>query len=764
MKFAVNNHLLKHVSGFIMFLPLRDNRLLSMVMLLVAMCWPVSAYARVSAQASLNYTNYDSKNNSGQHLSANSFTQDYSLLYQHAGSIYDSRIGKYDVSLGYNWTALDTSISSNQGSEDIKVNRGHILFNGDLLLDPKEIPFRLTAFSRDLTRNSLTTIDTPLISKMLAQNGSLLGTPNLASGINDGIHIDSGATLVAGVKNGMTNGYNEILRHFPMLMIDYRDQINRDLKATTPVDNRMSRLAFVSLNKKDNWFHYRYLTYDDYIDPSNNYKERQIQIGTIDHTQSRRWIDFSNWLRVSTDLQLSKKISTSLGQNYEEIDLNLFAYAQRKNWEARSFNNFNRYREENGKLTYRTTVPLYVSGVFNPEVSWSTRASYRENHDNTGARLESMFAGYRIDAFKRSNFVVSQHFDVESTKSENSDMLVLSGGVESTSSPGFSRQWSLGAGYSIKNTFNKNVSSNTNFFENKLSLSAAYTPSNQVRIVLRQENDITSGNNSSFYSAVRDSNTSIPQYVSPRSVTVENIGSSSYRSLSALAVAWNPLPRLNLGVNLSEDYFSSEKAGASNIVTASASVTYSRENMKLSDAVTYSNGNYLLELDTTMFSNVASLEYTFNRNIESKLAASYYRWTDNRQNSTSYELEQHLNYSYYSQSGAARKLLELNELLAYSSSRVNNTLLTENNLASGSSPSKASLTLGLKYYPLRQLVLAGGTRYQYENRIKNYSLMWYASVGTNFRLFQATLDYYQGKRQYDGLIEKKITANVKKSF
>lgn len=744
---------------------LRHNWSISTALLLLAaLLWPSSAVARLSAQASLNYTNYDVRNNYGRHLSAHSFTQDYSLLYEHAGNIYDARIGKYNVSLGYNWSALDTSIRSDQGYENIQANRGHILFNGELLLDPKEIPFRFTAFSRDLTKNALTTIDTPLISNMVSLDGTLLGTPNLVTGINDGIHIDSGATLVAGVKNGMTNGYNEIFRHFPMIMVDYRDQINRDLRATTPVDNRMTRLAFVSLNKKDNWFHYRYLTYDDYIDSSNNYKERQIQIGTIDHTQARRWIDFSNWLQISTDLQLTRKMSGSLAQNYEEVDINLFAHAQRRNWEARSYNNFNRYREENGKLTYRTTIPLYVSGVLNPEVSWSTRASYRENHDNAGAHLEGLLAGYRVDAFKRSRFTVSQNLDVESTVSENSDMLVLSGGLETTSSAGFSRQWSLGAAYNVKNAINKNTSNSTNFIEHKLSLHAGYTPSNQVRITLRQENDFTRGNNSTFYSSVRDSGTSIPQYVSPRSVPVENIGASSYRSLSSLSVAWNPLPRLNLGFSASEDYFSSENVGSSNIANVSALINYSRDNMKFNDVVTYTEGNYQLELNTKTFSNVASLEYTFNRNLDSKLAASYYRWTENRQRSSSYVVEQYLNYNYYSYAGMARKTLELNETFTYSYSPVDNVSFAANAGAYNSRPSKASLTLGFKYYPLRQLVLTGGSRYQYDNKIKNYSLLWYASVGTNFRLFQASLDYYQGKRQSDGLIEKKLTANVKKSF
>ena len=744
---------------------LRHNWPISAALLLVvALLWPSSAVARLSAQAALNYTNYDVRNNSGRHLSAQSFTHDYSLLYEHAGNIYNSRIGKYNVSLGYNWSALDTSVKSDKGTESLQTNRGHILFSGELLLDPKEIPFRLTAYSRDMTQNTLITSDTPLIAGMTSQNGTLLGSPYLASGINDGIHINSGATLVAGVKNGMTNGYNEILRHLPMIMLDYSDQLNRDLRSQTPVDNRLTRLAFVSLNKKDNWFHYRYTTYDDYIDSYNNYKESQIQIGTVDHTLARRWIDFSNWLRVSTDLQLSRKTSLSMGQNYEEVDVNVFAHAQRRYWEARSFNNFNRYREENGKLTNRTTIPLYVSGVLNPEVSWSTRASYRETHDNTGAYLESMLAGYRVDAFKRSLFTLNQNLDVESTVSENSKMLVLSGGLETTSTPSFSRKLTLGAAYKIKNSNNRYSSSSTNFLEQKLSLDAGYTPSNQLRITLRQENEFTTGNNSIFNSNVRDSNTSIPQYVSPRSVGADSIGASSYRSLSSLVVTWNPLPRLNLGLNLIEDIFSSANTGSNNITTVSGTVSYSRDNLKFNDVITYARGNYQMDLNTTMFSNVASLEYAFNRNLDSKLAASYYRWTDANQISNSYDAEQHLNYRYFSNSGMSRRLFELNEVFTYSYSPVVNASPNANSSVTNNRTNRASLTLGFKYYPLRQLVLAGGSRYQYDDKIKNYSLMWYASIGTNFRLFNASLDYFQGKRQSDGLIEKKFTANVKKSF
>lgn len=750
--------------------------------LLVVIMWSTAAHALLSGEAALRYDNYDARDNSGRHISGNSFTQDYSVLYSHNGNVYNSRIGKYNVSLGYNWSALDTTIKSTQGTEDMNSSRGHIFYRGEILIDPKELPLKFSAYSRDLTRNSFTTTDTPLITDMFSRNGVLFGSPNLASGINDGVHIASGATLVAGVKNGMTNGYNEILRHFPMIMIDYSDQLNKDLRSQTPVDNRLSRLAFVSLNKKDNWFHYRYVTYNDYINSENNYRESQYQIGTVDHNLARRWIDFTNWLQVSTDLQLTKRMNNNMALNYEETDLNLFAQARRSKWEARSYGNFNRYREDNGKLTYRTTVPLNVFGILNPEVSWSTRVSYREAHDNAGAHLEGMLAGYRVDAFKRSLFTLTQYFDVESSVSEHSELLVLSGGLETTSSTRFSRKMSLGASYNIKSSSSKEAINNSNFIEQRLSLRSSYNPTNQLRINFLQTNEFTSGNKRDFSSNVRDINTIIPQYASPRSVTNENLGASSYRSVTTLSAAWNPLPRLNLGLSLSEDIFTSEKVKSSNITNISLSADYEQSRIKLNNVLTYSDGSSQVDMKSTSLSNTTSIQYKHNRNLDSKLLFLYSRISDDTTASSSYEVEQRLDYSHYSYTGLSRKLFEINEMLTYSyspnlvsaiysTSNGYNNIISTNSITSNNSiassarnNSRASLSLGFKYYPLRQLVFAAGARYQYDNNINNYSLLWYSSLAANYRLFQASLDYYQGKRQSDGLIEKKFTANVKKSF
>lgn len=750
----------------------------------------VSAEARLTAEAALNYTNYDARDNSGRHLSGNSFTQDYSLLYDNKGTIYNSRIGRYEVALGYNWSAMDTKISGagfgtdlqSRSSDNYRETRGHLFYSGEIQLDPKELPFRLNAYSRDLTKNSFSTSDTPLISNMFSQNGGVLvGAPNFANGIDDGIHIDSGVTLVAGVKNGMTNGYNEVLRHFPMIMLDYRDQINRDLRSTSPVDTRLSRLAFVSLNKKDNWFHYRFITFNDYINQDNNYKESQVQIGTVDQALARRWIDFSNWIQVSTDLQFTKRMNNRISENYESIDLNLFGQASRNSWELRSYNYFNRFREVNGNLTNSTNLPLYISGTLNPDVSWRTRTFYKNTHDNTGAHLTDVLAGYQVEALKSSLFTLTHFVDVESSNTNNADMLVLSTGVETTSSPKFSRQWSLAASYRFNDSVNKSTSDSTAFYVHKTSLEAGYAPNNKMRLVVRQENEFTQGTNQAFTSTVRDVNTTIPQYDNPRGYSSTFSGVSSFRSLSNVLLMWNPLPRWDYSLTASEDYFSAANFPSNSITNLTASVGYSNSTVKFNNSLNYTNSDDSVNSHSSTLTEQTTLSYVHSRSLDSKLMLSFFTSNYSGVSSTGYDTEQQLNYSYTTYD---RKLLEVSEVLTYSDSPTldavryytANTRYDYNAIiaagpkstsgfeTTGRRSSRASLSLGTKYYPLRQLMLAAGGRYFFDNTLDNYSLLWYASIGTNFRLFQASLDYYQGKRQSDGLLEKKFTANVKKLF
>ena len=341
------------------------------------------AYSRLSGEANLSYIKYDSSDK----VSAHSLTQRYSLLYEKKGVLFDGRLAKYSVAFGYDWVDFDTTINTNGSSANRHRSNGHFLYNGEITVDPKEIPFRLHAYSRDMNRNIFLRDETRIYEN---NNPSMLGNLDITTGISNGLHTETGATLVMGVKNGMTNGYNEVLRHFPLLMLDFRDIINQDLKSTSPVNNRYSRLAFVSLNKKDNWFHYRLLNYQDFIDPSNNYRESQFQLGTIDHILQRRWIDFANWLSVSVDGQLTQRMNSLISSNNSEFDLNLFGIARRKNWEARSFANFNRVKENYGRVTYRTTVPLFVDGTLSADTIWTPDSDIMSRGFFSSSRLIRM--------------------------------------------------------------------------------------------------------------------------------------------------------------------------------------------------------------------------------------------------------------------------------------------------------------------------------------------------------------------------------------
>lgn len=747
---------------------------------------PTKAFCRLSAEAELDYVNYDVRDNNNQHLSAHSLSQRYSLLYETAGKFVDGRLGKYNLALGYDWSTFDTTIKSTAGApENPSASRGHILYRGEILIDPKEIPLRLTAYSRDMNR----VIFTEDFSNLLGTttSNSLTGPPRLATGIIDGLHIESGATLVMGVKNGMTNGYNEFLRHFPMLMLDYRDSINRDLRSNSPVDNRLNRLAFVSLNKKDNWLHYRVITFNDYINPGNNYKETQIQLGTIDQTQQRRWIDFSNWLQVSADGQLTRRTngatassississtSASVPDSFTEFDLNLFGIAQRSSWEARTFNNFNRIKEDTGRITYRTTAPIYANGVLSADTSWNTRFSYKEDHDNQNNKFEDISGGYRIDTFKRSSFILSQQLDLEKATSNSVDLLTVSGALETTSTARFSRLISLGASYNFRN-FTYESATKSNMFDQSLRATATYSPSNQIRYTLSQTTQLTNGTPQTFNSSLLGATVVTAQYSDPRNNT--SISSSSFHSITDLSLYWNPLARLNIGFSINEDIFLPRNNPRSYRTNFSQTADYSGTNFKLTSTNALSVDSVEQTTSTNTFISNNRADYTFNRNLDSNVSLSYYKALSNTNESNTLSIGQGLNYYYYRTSGVTRKLLEINESYEYTENSSNNAasnianspnvLSTPNSSISFNRSGKriSSLTLGAKYFPVRQLLLAAGSRYSFFNSFNDYSLTYYGSIGLNYRLLQASLDYMYGTNRSDGRIEKKVTANFKKSF
>ncbi|HEY3309661.1 MAG TPA: hypothetical protein VGJ93_14500 [Desulfuromonadaceae bacterium] len=723
-----------------------------------------NALAKLSAEAELSYLNYDAKDNSGQHLSSHSLTQRYSLLYQTAGNILDNRFGSYQLSLGYDWATFDTTIKSTDGKESYNNNRGHILYSGEVIVDPKEIPLRFSAYSRDMNRTQFLENTSGLSSNL--RNTQLI-SPQLATSIMSGTHIESGATLVAGVKNGMTNGYNEILRHLPMLMLDYRDSINHDTSSANPVDNRLSRLAFVSLNKKDNWFHYRILSYTDNITPSDSYKETQYQLGTIDQTMQRRWVDFSNWLTVSADAQLTQRTSTIkniASDNYTDFDLNLFGIARRSTWEARTFNNFNRHKEESGKITYHTTVPVYASGSLSADTSWNTRFSYSDNHDNNNNQFTDYAAGYRVDTFKRASFTLSQQLDVEKTTSNNTEALIVSGALETTSTSKFSRDVALAASYNVRNYAYKGSTiannSESNFLDQAINASAIYTPSNQIRFTLRQTNRMTKGSSHYIASTVEGSNPiNSAQYLDSRNNL--DVSGNTFQSITDFSVNWNPLSRLDIALSVNEDIYIPDQAARSYRTRFVNSIDYSVSNFKFSSRNEVTIDNTEPSTDTIYYNTYNRLNYTFNRNLDSYASLSYNKSTGNTDSFTSLTWQQGLNYYFYKSSGVTRKLFEIIEAAEYTES-LSETI--NNSTTLNQKRNSTNLSLGARYYPIKQLIISAGSRYSFLTKFNDYTLTYYGSLGLEFRLFQASLDYTCSSARADGRVEKRISANVRKTF
>jgi hypothetical protein len=733
--------------------------------------FPAISHARISGEVSLGYTSYEGSINdtvsSGHRntMSSTSLVQNYSLLYSDKGLIYNSRVGRYELALGYNWTALDTTFRSssnyvappkpNEFSENFNETRGHLLYNGEINIDPKEVPFKLNAYSHDMTRNTITSSN----GTGQANFGSIVGLRNQATGIEDGLNIESGATLIAGVKNGMTNGYNEILRHFPMILIDFKDSINRDLRSINKVDDRLSRLAFVSLNKKDNWFHYRHTQYVDNLNNLNNYSENEFQLGTVDQYMTRRWIDFSNWMKVSTDLQISKRNSSYQSHPIEDINLNLFVTAERAYWNLRTMTTFNRHVDANELLSYQTTLPLYASGNFNRDIAWNARTSFRNNRDinvnGESTSFSNMLAGYRVDAYRHSLFTLSQSFDVEESKSGLSNFLTFSGGLETTSSPAFSHEYSFGAAYHAKNSmYSNSTDSSTNFVEQRLDFSGGYVPSNTLRFELKQNNVFTQGTASAFSGDTRDSNTQLSQFTSSGNLSASELGSKSYYSLSSLYTMWNPLPRFYTSFTMSEGVYKSDVLAVRYVTNALSDTSYTNDAWKIKNKLEYINGSReAISNNVSTLSNTTSLVYTHSRHLDANVAASYTSTTADGVRDTLTNVSQGLNYSYFTRSGISRKLLEFSESLTYSGGST-----TENRTLN------KALTLGFKYYPISRLTLIGSLGYSYTNSVTDYTLVWNASAVANFRLLQASVDFLSGIRKLDGARENKFTGNIRRSF
>ena len=305
-----------------------------------------------------------------------------SVKYRDRGIIASNRFGHYTLMLGYEFNIIDPSVVNNgltnPAAEQIKTSK--ILYQGDITLAPGGLPFRLNIFARDIHASTFVggwqvLPDLPLgIETNASQAQKTLLTPDIVTEIENGQRKEFGALLLLGIRNGSYLGaYRDVLSQLPKILIDYRQIDVKDLASDSNQQHYRDRhLAFISLNKKDNWIHVRRRDYTDFLDQKNNMESSQALIGTIDQTLSRQWINLTNWIKISGDLSynVDKRKNDVLPEN--SYRANLFTVTTRPEFQVQLLSTFER-RTVGGIITQEMDIPLYFNYEPNRESKYRGR-------------------------------------------------------------------------------------------------------------------------------------------------------------------------------------------------------------------------------------------------------------------------------------------------------------------------------------------------------------------------------------------------------
>lgn len=294
-----------------------------------------------------------------------------SLFSEAKGLLGSERLGKYRLMLGYEFNIIDPTVIENgvKDPDTQRIDTGKVLYQGEFLLAPGGLPFRVSAYARDTKLSSFQKgLKQPSLPVGL-QSGwdgstkrSLVSNDDVITDINNGTKAELGFTALIGIRNGSYLGaYRDVLAQLPRLLIDYKQIEVEDLSFDSDMDHYRERdLAFISLNKKDNWIHVRRNDYVDYLDQTQNFERSQLMIGTIDHSLTRQWINMTNWIKVSGDLSYTSEQWRYKESPEHTYNVNLFAVAQRPETKVSVLSSFERTtQDEYLKQTLDLPVTLY---------------------------------------------------------------------------------------------------------------------------------------------------------------------------------------------------------------------------------------------------------------------------------------------------------------------------------------------------------------------------------------------------------------------
>lgn len=741
--------------------PISSVRIMLASLVLASPVLPGEVHARIGGELEVGYTDYRSTLN-GTEYNASSLYQRYALFTTGGGRLAKGKLGIYQYVLGYEWAAVDTTLNRGDGDKPNAIRAGHLLYQGEVDLQTRELPIRFKAYSRDLTRAMFqadTTFQPP--------SGDYIIAPQVVDSIIDGTHTSSGATLTFGVHTDKVPNKSALaFRELPRIYLDYRNEYVSDLKSLTPSHSRTNSFT-AAINKYEGWLIYRYLHYTDFIGDvttaiPEKREEQVFQVGMVDIRKNRRWTDLTNWISISADGQATKVREQTSSDTYREdvLDLNLFVAAERPTWSLRNFNTFTRTlhvsETENSYITHESFVPVYLKGTLGPETDWQARVSVRDRTLESGQATNDILATARLETFKRSLFTVTPSLTAQRFTSPDETTIALQGTLETASTRRFSNAVGLFASYDIRNTRSETPAVKTDRLEQTLTGRINYTATDRVRLNFEEKLVSALGSDASSSSSLVGGSTSSSN-LADLGESSRNQSTAYTQSTTTAGVSWEPVARLRVGAQASLDIFQQNGGDLDTVMTLTNTIDYTMPSYAIKGSNRFSK-RIVGDKESSETNSSFNASYNPNRNTEMLIRGTYNRLDDFGAITNSAELLQRIRYTIQGTGFGQSKLLDLIEEAGYNTS--------DKQIYSGLYSTKRHLTLIAKSYPMRNLYVGATARYSLLDPGSVSEWLGSATVGLSFRKLQIALEGAYGRRNgsSDNRVEKRVSANLKKQF
>ena len=731
--------------------------------LLFALLAVVPVWAQVSGSLEWSWADFQSESDAGD-VDASHFLQKYSVVYSTSGLFNAGRAGNWNIDLGYEWASLDTSVNS----FDEKIQSDKLLYRGDMVFAPGGLPLRIHAFSYDMAQASPNRIN----------NGRLL-EPHIATDLGQaGQYVATGISMWAGIKNGSYLGqYREVLSQVPKLLIDYRETYVRNLEALNQEHNRLRDLAFVSLNKKDNWFHYRVTEYEDFEDPSDNYEERAYILGTIDHSTKRQWINLTNWIQLSVDGSLTQIVEAD-AVDEDLYQLNLFTKLKRRNWTASNFNTLERSVDELDKIEKRIDLPIFASGELDPRNRWHMsliESSEEKITPGLPTWNEHLFyAAYQVESQRQSGLIVTPKGYLDAKRgSLDAEGQAVKLGLEMRTDGRRDLSTTWRGEYDVA-WFSGNAE-NSDYLEQTLSLAVDHRPSSRMRIGGTQRLAFGTGR----YTA--ESTEYLKPLLSTSLDTIEytdaNIDGTSWRSQTELYLELISSSRWKNRFSGEFEYMDRDGTRTDNLELEHVA-TYSSDRLQVDFDTFFESGDSVdvqdpvsnldsfstrLGLIDKIASHTTTLRFAPKQSWQTGGEASLL-WGDGSKGSGGIlHLEQIANYTFFASTGTRRRLFTLEQELIYEQ------LFGDS--AGNNHPWYVEVNLASWWHPYRFLSLGARGEYRHYGETGADVLEYGLTAQVPFDKFQVAVTYEYGQAddgwEYNGkpgVTEHRWEVDVKKTF